>query len=439
MPLLLVAIAVLCLLILIMAFRLNAFIALVIVAIGLGIAEGMTLKATLISVQSGIGGMLGSLVMILGFGAMLGKLLVDSGAVQRITYSLLEKFGVKHIRWAVMLAGFLVGLPMYYMAGFVLLVPLIFSIANSTKLPILYVGIPMIAALSVTHGYLPPHPGPTAISIMFGANMAYTLLFGIIIAIPAILVAGLLFSNFLKNLNPVPLKDFLAPKQFSDTEMPGFGISLFTVLVPVLLMTIGGIASLFLAKDSAARNSMEFISEPNIAMMISVLVAVYTLGLKQRRGLKEIMDSLSVSVTGIAMILLVLGGGGALKQVLVDSGVGIYITELFSGTHYSPLILAWAITGILRISLGSSTVSALTAGGVVLPLMDSTMVSPELMVLAIGAGSLICSHVNDPGFWIFKEYFNLSVSQTLSTWTVMETLVSVIGLFGILILNAIGV
>lgn len=439
MPLLLVAAAVICLLILIIAFRLNAFIALILVALGLGLAEGMTLKATLHSVQNGIGGMLGSLVMILGFGAMLGKLLVDSGAVQRITYTLIQKFGVKHIRWAVMLAGFLVGLPMYYMAGFVLLVPLIFSIAASTRLPILYVGIPLIAALSVTHGFLPPHPGPTAMAVMFEANVAYILLYGMLIAIPAILVAGLFFSNFLKGMHPLPPKEFIAPRQFSEEEMPGFGISLFTVLVPVMIMTIGGIAALFLPAGSVARNTMDFLSEPNIAMLISVLAAIYTLGLKRGKGLKETMDSITASVSGIAMILLIIGGGGALKQVLVDSGVGAYITQLFSGTQFSPLVLAWAITGILRISLGSATVAALTAGGVVLPLMGSSDVSPELMVLSIGSGSLICSHLNDPGFWVFKEYFNLSITQTLSTWTVMETLVSVVGLLGILILSAAGI
>jgi gluconate transporter len=435
MPLLLVAAAVILLLILMIVFKMNAFLSLIMVAIALGLAEGMPLKEVLKSVQNGMGSMLGSLVMILGFGAMLGKLLTESGAVQRITYSLIEKFGIKNIQWAVMLTGFLVGLPMYYMAGFVLLIPLIFSIAASTRLPLLYVGMPMVAALSVTHGYLPPHPGPTAISVMFKANISLTLLYGLIIAVPAIIVAGPVFSKFLKRFNPQPPPLFSSPKLFTEEEMPSLAISLLTVLTPVLLMAIGGTGSFLLPVNSSARNIIEFLSEPNIAMLISVLVAIFTLGLNQSRKMKEIMEIVTSSISSIAMILLIIGGGGALKQVLVDSGVGIYITKLFSDTQLSPLILAWAITGILRICLGTSTVAALTAGGVVLPLMASSTVSPELMVLAIGSGSLICSHINDPGFWIFKEYFNLTIPQTLATWTVMETLVSVIGLLGVLILS----
>lgn len=435
MPLLLVASAVVILLILMIAFRMNAFLALIIVAIGLGIAEGMPFKEVLKSAQNGMGSMLGSLAMILGFGAMLGKLLSESGAVQRITYSLIQQFGTKNIQWAAMITGFLVGLPMYYMAGFVLVIPLVFSLAVSTRLPMLYVGMPMVAALSVTHGYLPPHPGPTAMSVMFKANISLTLLYGLIIAIPAIIVAGPVFSRFLKKYKPEPPVGIATLKHFEEHEMPGYGISLLTILTPVLLMTIGGFAALLLSETSRIRHVIDFVSEPNIAMLISVLVAIYTLGIRRGRSMKEIMDSLGSSISSIAMILLIIGGGGALKQVLVDSGVGIYITGLFSNLSLSPLILAWAITGILRICLGTSTVASLTAGGVILPLMEHSTVSPELMVLAIGSGSLMCSHINDPGFWIFKEYFNLSIPQTLSTWTVMETLVSVIGLIGVLILN----
>jgi Gnt-I system high-affinity gluconate transporter/Gnt-II system L-idonate transporter len=436
MPLLLVIAAVLLLLLLIIRFKLNAFLALILVAMALGLAEGMPVKAVLTSVQNGIGGLLGSLVMILGFGAMLGNVLQESGALQRITYRLIDLFGLPRIQWAVLLTGFIIGLPMYYMAGFVLLVPLVFSIAASTRLPLLYVGVPMVAALSVTHGYLPPHPGPTAIAILFKADMGRTLLYGLCIAVPAVILAGPVFTSFLKRFNPVAPAGIGQNKPFAEHELPGFGVSLLTVLTPVLLMSLGSIASLILPADSSIRKGIEFVSDPNIAMLLSVLVAVVTLGLNQGKRIGQIMDSISGSISGIAMILLVIGGGGALKQVLVDSGVGTYITGLFRDLALSPLVMAWAITAILRICLGTSTVASLTAGGVVMPLLATSSVKPELMVLAVGAGSLACSHVNDPGFWIFKEYFNLTVPQTLATWTVLETLVSVIGLVGVLLLNA---
>ncbi|UOQ64569.1 gluconate:H+ symporter [Hymenobacter volaticus] len=437
MPLLIVVAALVLLLILTIVFKLNAFVSLIVVAVVLGLAEGMAAKDVLVSVQNGLGSILGSVVMIIGFGAMLGALLIDSGALQRITYQLIKTFGIKHIQWAVLLTGFVVGLPMYYMAGFVLLLPLVFSIAASTRLPLLYVGLPLVAALSVTHGYLPPHPGPTAIAALFKADFSLTLLYGLAIAVPAVIIAGPIFSRTLKRYNPTAPTTIAMPKHFTEEEMPGFGVSLFTVLTPIMLMTLGAVATLTLPADSKVRQVVEFISDPNLALLISVLVALVLLGLNRGKSMKELMDLFSSSIAGIATILLIVGGGGALKQVLVDSGVSVYITNLFSDMHLSPLFMAWAIAAILRICLGSSTVASLTAGGMMLPLLATTGVKPELMVLAVGAGSLTCSHVNDSGFWIFKEYFNLTIVQTLATWTVMETLVSIIGLIGVFVLNAV--
>lgn len=437
MPLLLVAGAVAMLLLLMIVFRLNAFIALILVSIGLGIAEGMTLKATLASVQNGVGSTLGSLALILGFGAMLGNLISESGAAQRITYSLINKFGIKHIQWAVVLTGFLVGLPLFYNAGFVLLIPLIFSIAASTGLPLLYIGIPMAAALSVTHGYLPPHPGPTAIAVLYKADIGLTLLYGMIISIPAIIVAGPFFSKFIKKYKATPPPGLATPKVFAEADMPGYGVSVFTALFPVLLMAITTISSFILIEGTPLRNVIDFIGDPGVALLLSVLLAVYTLGIKRGKKMDEIMGIVSASIGSIAMILLIIGGGGALKQVLVDSGVGQYITVLVTGLNLSPLFLAWAIAAILRICLGSATVAAITTAGIVLPVIGASGASPELMVLATGAGSLMFSHVNDPGFWIFKEYFNLSIPDTIATWSIMETIVSVMGLLGVFALSLV--
>lgn len=436
MPLILVALAVLLLLVLMIPLRLNAFLSLILVALGLGIAEGMPVKDAIASVQNGVGSTLGSIALILGFGAMLGSLISESGAAQRITYSLIKSFGIKYIQWAVLLTGFLVGLPMFYNAGFVLLIPLIFSIAASTGLPLLYVGIPMAASLSVTHGYLPPHPGPTSIAVIYKADIGLTLVYGLLVAIPAIIVAGPVFTRFLTKVKAAPPPGLAAPKVFTDEEMPGYGISLFTAIFPVLLMAVGTLAETTMA-ESALRKALSFLGDPAIALLLAVLLAIFTLGLNQGRKMDDIMRTLTTSISSIAMIMLIIGGGGALKQVLVDSGVGKYITSLVSTFNLSPLLLAWGIAALLRICLGSATVAAITTAGIALPVISATGVSPELMVLATGAGSLMFSHVNDPGFWMFKEYFSLTIPQTMATWSIMETLVSVIGLAGVLLLNMV--
>jgi Gnt-I system high-affinity gluconate transporter len=437
MPLLIVISGIILLFILIAAFKLNAFISFIIVCLLVGILQGMELLSVIQSIQNGIGNTLGFLVMILGFGAMLGKLVADSGAAQRITSTLVSRFGLKYIQWALVLAGFIVGIPMFYSVGFVILVPLVFTVAASTGLPLIYVGLPMLSSLSVTHGFLPPHPAPTAIAEMFKADIGKTLLYGIIIAIPTIIVAGPLFSRTIKNITATPLKEFYNPIILKDHEMPKTGISIFTALLPVILIIIATLASNFLSDDFMLKKVIVFIGNPVIAMLISVLVAIYTLGLARGKKMKEVMDSLAKSISSITMVLLIIAGAGALKQILIDSGVSDYIGALLNGSNISPLILAWLIATIIRVCVGSATVAGLTAAGIVLPLVAGTGVSAELMVLAIGAGSLMFSHVNDGGFWLYKEYFNLSVKDTLKTWTVMETTVGTMGLIGVLIMNAI--
>ena len=435
MPLLIVIFGIILLFILIVKFKLNAFISFIIVSLFVGIAEGMKLESVIDSIQNGIGNTLGFLVMILGFGAMLGKLVADSGAAQRITSKLVSKFGIKYIQWAVVLTGFIVGIPMFYSVGFVILIPLVFTVAAATGLPLLYVGLPMLASLSVTHGYLPPHPAPTAITVMFNADLGKTLVYGIIVAIPAIIVAGPLFSRTIKNIKATPLKEFVNPRILEDNEMPGLGISIFTALLPIILIASATLADLFLTEDFYFTPIIDFLGNPVIAMLIAVLVAIYTLGLARGKKMPEIMSSVSSSISGITLVLLIIAGAGALKQVLVDSGVSDYIAIMLQGSTISPLLLAWFIATAIRVCVGSATVAGLTAAGIVLPMVSNPGVNAELMVLAIGSGSLMLSHVNDGGFWLFKEYFNLSVRDTLRTWTVMETTVGIMGLIGVLILN----
>lgn len=435
MPLLIVILGILLLFVLIAKFKLNAFISFIIVCVFVGVFQGMELDRIVEAIQIGMGNTLGFLVMILGLGAMLGKLVSDSGAAQRITSKLVSSFGIKYIQWAVVVAGFIVGIPMFYSVGFVILIPLVFNIAASTGLPLIYVGLPMLASLSVTHGFLPPHPAPTAIASMFNADIGKTLLYGIIIAIPTIIVAGPLFTRTIKNIKATPLKEFYNPIVLKDEEMPGMGISLFTTLLPIILILCSTLFTLFISGEFLFKKIIVFIGNPVIAMLISVLVAIYALGISRGKKMPELMNSVSSSVSSITMILLIIAGAGALKQILVASGVSDYIGALLNGSSISPLILAWLIATVIRVCVGSATVAGLTAAGIALPLIQNTGVSPELMVLAIGSGSLMLSHVNDGGFWMFKEYFNLTVKETLSTWTVMETTVGIMGLIGVLILN----
>jgi Gnt-I system high-affinity gluconate transporter len=435
MPLLIVICGISIFLLLILVFKLNPFLAFMIVSLGVAIAVGMPVDKAVASIQKGIGSTMGVIVPVLGFGAMLGKLVSESGAAQRITSRLVGKLGTKNIQTSLMLAGFIIGMALFYEIGFFIMIPLVFTIAASTGLPLLYVGLPMLASLSVTHGFLPPHPAPTALTAMFNADLGTTLLYGLTIAVPTILISGPFLAKLLSRVDAKPLSEFVSQKALSDEEMPGFRTSLFSALLPVILITSSTIAGFILADDNIVRRILGSIGNPVIAMLLSVLSAIYFLGIARGKRMTEIMKSLSHSVASIAMIMLLISGAGSLKQVLVDGGVSDYIGGLLSQSSLSPLFLGWLIAAVLRICIGSATVSGLTAAGIVLPLVTGTAVSPELMVLAVGSGSLICSHVNDTGFWLFKEYFSLSIKDTLKTWTIMETSIGVSGLAGVMILS----
>lgn len=437
MPLVIVILGICLLLFLILVLKINSFIAFVIVSLAVGIAEGMNIDKTVVSIENGIGSTLGFLVLILGFGSMLGKLVSESGAAQKITTKLVGAFGLKRIQLALMLTGFIVGISLFYDVGFFIMIPLVFTVAATTGLPLLYVGLPMLASLSVTHGYLPPHPAPTALVGMFHADMGKTLLYGIIAAIPSIVISGPILSRVLSRVEAKPLQEFLNQKVMSDEELPGFWTSFFSSLLPVILISLSTVAGFVLKEGNIVRVILGYIGNPVIAMLIAVLVAIYTLGIARGRKVTEIMESLAHSVTTITMIMLLIAGAGALKQVLVDSGVSKYIGELLSTSTLSPLFLGWLIATILRFCVGSATVAGITTAGIVLPLVTGGSVNPELMVLAIGSGSLMFGHVNDGGFWLFKEYFNLSIKDTLKTWSVMETSIGISGLIGVLLLSLV--
>ena len=435
MPIIVVSLGILLLFLLIVLFRVNAFISFIIVTIGIGIGQGMKLNVIVNSIEKGIGNTLGFLVLILGLGAMLGKLVAESGAAQQITNGLIKFFGVKNTKVAVMFTGFIVGITMFYSVGFVILVPLVFTIAASTGLSLIGIGLPMLAALSVTHGFLPPHPAPSALSVMFKADIGTTLIYGVVLAIPSILISGPFLTRFLPKVNAKPLKEFMATKKIHTSKLPSLNKSLLVALLPVILIGFTTLISSIFQNNDTLFEWINFIGNPVIALLITLIIGTYTLGISRGISMEEIMEIFAKAVSGITMVLLIISGAGALKQILIDSGVSDYIGSLLEISNMSPLFIGWLIATLIRFSVGSATVAGLTTAGIVLPLIESTGASPELMVLAIGSGSLMLSHVNDSGFWLFKEYFNLSVKETLFTWTIMETSIGITGLFGVLILN----
>jgi len=364
---------------------------------------------------------------------MLGKLLAESGAAEKLAAALMRAFGPRYIQWAMVVAGFVIGIPLFYGIGFVLLVPLIFSVAYQYKLPTIYVGLPMLAALSVTHGFLPPHPSPTALVVQFEANIGLTLLYGLIVAIPTIIIAGPLFARTLKHIVAQPLQAFAATAP--ATNPPGTANSFFTALLPVLLLML---ATLYpFLQGLPFQNAMALLGQPSIVMLLAVAYATYSLGLRLDRSMSEIMAIYGDAVKDISMILLIIGASGALKQVLTDSGASLEIAGLLQHVALPPLVLGWLMAAIIRACVGSATVAGLTTAGLIAPLLVQTHTNPNLMVLAVGAGSLMFSHVNDSGFWLFKEYFNVSVKDTLRSWSVMEALVGSVGLVGVLLLNLV--
>lgn len=428
MSLLIVLFGILLLFVLILK-KVSPMIALLIVAILTGLFLGMPVQKVMATIGNGIGSTLGSMVMVLALGAMMGKLIEDSGAAKKIVTILMRSFGYKNIQWAVLLTGILVGIPLFYNAGFVVLIPLVFAIASATGLPKLYIGIPMAAALSVTHGFLPPHPGPVSLAALFHADLGKTLLLGLALAIPIAVIAGIVFPRMI--IRNITFNQTSDVSYLAEEQLPSGFKSFFVALLPVFIIAAGTIG-VGLTAGSPLITFFQFISDPTIALVIAVVVTV----LLQDMSMVKAMESCTEGVKGVAMIILIIAAGGAFKQVLVDSGVGNTVKDFSAQLDLSPLFLGWLITALLRVTLGSATVAALTASGMVIPLLGQG-VSPELMVLSVGAGSLMFSHVNDTGFWMFKEYFNLSLKQTFGTWTIMESIVSILGLVGVLLLNMV--
>ncbi|MEP9819047.1 gluconate:H+ symporter [Staphylococcus xylosus] len=444
-PLVAVVIGVLILLMLIMWFKLNTFIALIITSMVTGILLGMPLDTIVTTIEKGMGDTLGHIAIIFGLGSILGKLLSDGGGATRIADTLINVFGKKYVTWAMIIASFIIGISLFLEVAFVLLIPLVFTLAKRMQISNLTVGLPMATSIAVTHGFLPPHPGPVAISEAVNANIGHVLMYGVIIGMPLAIIVGGIFPKIARKLTPEAFKrkgnqaavgEF---KVFENKDLPSFGMSLLTALAPVILMLLATIVQLITGNEEGKASGFEgfiyFIGTSVTAMLIAVLFAIYSMGIRRKQSMKQIMDTVSNAITPIAMLILIIGGGGTFKQILIDGGVGDTISEIFKGTEMSPLILAWLAAALLRTALGSTTVAAISSVGIVLPLLQSSDVNISLVVLAIGAGSIFCSHVNDAGFWMFKEYFGLTMKETFLTWTLLESILSIVGLGLILIVN----
>jgi gluconate transporter len=428
--------AVVLLILLIAAVRVPPFVAFIIAALAAALLLGMPLAKIPAGIEHGVGDLLGSLAGVIVLGAMFGKLIAYSGAAQRIAETLIGLFGQKRLPIAMTATGFIVGIPLFYNVGFVLMVPLVFSISYRAKLPAVYVGMPLFAGLSIAHGFLPPHPSPTAIVAQFGADLGLTLIYGLIVGIPTLLIAGPLFATTLRRIEARPSTLFSAAKA-DEIALPGTFNSFACALLPVVLIAGTTAMSALSGLAPEAKSLLAFVGNPTIVLLVSLAIATVALGTARGTPLREQMEALGGAVRDIAAILLIIGGAGALKQVLIDSGSDVQLAAMLGGLPIHPLLLGWLLAFTIRLALGSATVAGLTAASLIRPLVLSGHADPNLMVIAIGAGSLMCSHVNDSGFWMFKEYFGLSLRDTFRSWSLMETIVGTFGLAFVLLLNAV--
>lgn len=428
MTLFAVAISVALLIVLVSAIKLNPFLAFIVTSILAGTLLNLPLERISGVIEAGIGNMLGPIAIVICVGAMFGKVIADSGAAKRIADTLINSFGARNIGVAMALAGFVVGIPLFYNVGFVLLVPLIFSITYRANLPVVATALPMLAGLSVAHGFLPPHPSPTALVAQFDADVGRTLVYGLIVAIPTLLVAGPVFATTTRRIiaDPPPLFRH-EPSSQAATE-PGALASFCCALLPVIMLASATLVS-------ADTGIMALLGNANVVMLLALFVATVTLGLRRGQTLRQIGAGQGEAIRDVAGIVLIIGGAGALKQIFVEGQADTVLASLMASLALPPLFLGWLTAFVIRVALGSATVAGLTAAGIVHPLVTGHGADPNLMVLAIGAGSLMCSHVNDSGFWMFKEYIGLSVADTFRSWTIMESLVGIFGLLFTLLLS----
>src|SRR6266566_3974500 len=432
--------AVVALIVLIAGFKLHPFVVLVAVSLALGAVAGMPLPSVVKAFQDGVGGVLGFVAIVVALGTMLGKMMAESGGATRIATTLIALFGYARVHWAIMVVAFIVGIPVFFQVGFMLLIPLVFTIARRSGLSVVKIGIPLVAGLSVVHGMVPPHPAAMLAVGAYHADIGRTIAYAILVGLPTAALAGPIFASWIAPRIQLPAENPMATQLSGEPsrEMPGFGLTIFTVLLPVILMLAASVADVALDTTSALRATFDFVGSPIVALLIALLFSFWSLGSKQHFTRDQILKFANDCLGPTATILLVIGAGGGFNRVLLESGVGKAVADLAVGSHASPLVLAWTVAALIRVATGSATVAMTTSAGIVAPIAAAIPGSnAELLVLATGAGSLVLSHVNDAGFWLIKEFFNMTVQQTLKTWTVAETIIGVAGLGFTLLLSLV--
>jgi GntP family gluconate:H+ symporter len=438
-PAALVGIALLVLLI--TRFRVHPFLGLTISSLVVAVIAGLPMDAAITSFAKGFGDTAAGVGTLIALGAMFGKLLADSGGADTIVDTIIGRSSKRSLPWAMAAVGALIGLPMFFEIGLVLIMPVILLVSRRSGVSLMRLGIPALAGLSAMHGLVPPHPGPLVAVTALKADLGITLGLGVLIALPTIAIAGPLFARYAARWVDVPAPDLFDARDDAGDEnrpRPTFGVTLATVLLPVVLMMGKALADIFAAKGNPVRSVLDFLGAPLIALLIAVIVAMFTFGRGARMDLKAVAKSIEDGLPPIAGILLIVAAGGGFKQTLIDTGIGKLIADWVAGSGMSVLLLAWLVAVLIRLATGSATVATVTASGILAPLVST--LSPgetSLLVLAIGAGSLFFSHVNDAGFWLVKGYFGLSVGQNIKTWSIMETILSVTGLVFTLLLNLV--
>jgi GntP family gluconate:H+ symporter len=427
------------LIVLITVFKLNPFITLFVTSLALAMVTGMPASTIVHSFEAGVGATLGHIAIVVALGTILGKMMAESGGADQIAHTLIRVFGERRIHWAMVMIGFVVGLPTFFVAGFVILIPIVFTVARRTRTSLIMVGLPMVAGLSVVHGLVPPHPAAVMAVAAFKADMGRTILYAILVGIPTAILAGPIFAKLIDRHIKLPAENPMAA-QFVDhgaeRSLPGFWLTLITILFPILLMLAGSAADAVSKQGSAVNAGMHLIGNDEMALLVGVLLSFYTLGRMRGFDRATILRFSNECLGPTATITLLIGAGGGFGRILQDSGVSQAIIAVALGSHVPLLFLAWLLAALIRLATGSSTVAMTTVAGILAPIaLQGSSVHPELLVVSAGAGSLIFSHVSDGGFWLVKEYFNMTIAQTLKTWSVCETIVAVAGLFFTLVLS----
>ena len=437
----LAVLAIVALIVLIARFKLNPFIVLFTVSLALALAAGMPPTDVVRSFETGMGNALGHIAIVIALGTMLGKMLAESGGAERIALTMIDRFGTRRVHWAMMLIGFIVGLPVFFEVGFVLLIPIAFNVAQRTGTSLLAVGLPLVAGLSVVHGLMPPHPAALLALTAYKADIGRTILYAIIVGLPTAALAGPVFAQFIAPRIALPAENPMAA-QFVETgaprALPGFGITLATVLLPVVLMLVGSWADLILPHGSTGNAILQFAGNTDLSLLIATILSFVTLGTARGFSRETILRFTTECLAPTAVIIVLIGAGAGFGRILIDSGVSKAIVAVAMDAHISLLLLAWLLAAIVRLAAGSSTVAMSTSAAIVAPIAAASPgTSAEMLVLVTGAGSLLFSHVNDGGFWLVKEYFNMTVTQTLKTWSVLETIISVVALLLTLALSMV--